>query len=202
MQPSFAAASMQPRLAATTSSSGASEIRPATGSASSARTPRSSTTTTPPPISVRRPIARAMSWSSMPTTTMLCASWAKVEASAPDCEIEPAHEPDGHPARAEVALDHGDLREAVPGDRVAVLDERLLDERLGHDLVRDHADHARRPALPGDREVAGGDVADADGVLDPLGHLGPLDLADGRPRLSTVSGTNDSRSGSSSRSAW
>src|SRR5439155_16524835 len=59
VQPSFAAASMQPRLAATTSSSGDSERRPAIGSASSARTPPSSTTTTPPPIAGRRRPARA-----------------------------------------------------------------------------------------------------------------------------------------------
>ena len=98
-------------------------------------------------------------------------------------EAEAAHQPDRHAAGAEVALDDRDLGEPVARDRVAVLDGRLGDERLGHDLVGDHADHAGLAAFPRDREVAGGNVAHPHRVLHPLGHLGPVDLSDWTPAL-------------------
>ena len=98
-------------------------------------------------------------------------------------EVEAAHEPDRHPAGAEVALDDRDLREAVPGDRVAVLDERAPRRATRSTIWSGITPITRaRPALPGDGEVARGDVADAHGVLDPLRHLGPLDLAERRGR--------------------
>ena len=56
-------------------------------------------------------------------------------------------------------------------------------ERLGQDLIGDHPDHARLAALPGNREVAGGDVPHAHRVLDPLGHLHALDLAERKAAL-------------------
>ena len=151
VHPSSAAASMQPRLASTTSASGASEMIPAIGSGSSARTPRSSTTTTPPPISDDRAIARAMSWSSTPTTTMLCASCENVEARAPERRPNPRTSP--RPIRpvprwrsitAILARSRSGSATACPSSNVG-----LVDERLGQDLVGDHADHARLPALQG-----------------------------------------------------
>ena len=63
------------------------------------------------------------------------------------------------------------------------VDRGVLDERVGHDLTRHDADHPGLPALPRNGEVPCGDVTHADGVLHPLGHLRPLDLAGGRATL-------------------
>ena len=93
-------------------------------------------------------------------------------------QAEPAHEAEADPARGEVPLDDGDLRE-IPlrvGHDEPVGDRRLLDERLGHDLVGNDADHARRATGPGDGEVASGQRADPHGLLHPLRHLDTLDL--------------------------
>ena len=135
---------------------------------------------------------------------MLCASCAIVDASAPVAKPEPADEAEADPAGAEVALDDGDLREVPLGvrDDLAVASRRLFDERLGDDLVGHDADHAHPAARGTQREVARRGRRGADGVLDPLRHRGTLDLADGRPRFSTSSGSKRSRSGRRSRSAW
>src|SRR6266511_1450155 len=92
-QPSARAASLQARLCSITSASGASASNPATGSGSSAATSPPSITTMPPPSSPRRSTARTMSASAMPTTTMLWASCATVEARAPRCKPEPCTKP-------------------------------------------------------------------------------------------------------------
>ena len=91
-----------------------------------------------------------MSPSSAPTTTMLWASWAIVEAIAPCCEAEAAHEAEADAARGEVALDDRDLEEVARrvGHGEAVLDARLVLERLGDDLALDEADHAGRRRPP------------------------------------------------------
>ena len=97
-----------------------------------------------------------MSSSLTPTTTMLCASCATVEASAPLLQPE---------ARARARARRGRCRGAARprrssqvalgvGEHPPAIDARLLDERLGDDLAGDDPDHARLPvALPRDREV-------------------------------------------------
>ena len=84
-----------------------------------------------------------------------------------------ADEPDAHAAGAEMPLEHGDLRQVAlgVGDDLAVDDGRLLDERLGDDLVGDDPDHAGAAALPRDAEAVRADRSDADGVADPVRHL-------------------------------
>ena len=67
----------------TTASAGCSDSRPATGSASSPRSSPPSATAIPPPSSISRRAQAAMLASSAPTTTMLCASCATVDANAP-----------------------------------------------------------------------------------------------------------------------
>src|SRR6266511_1268699 len=71
VQPSCSTARWHCLDRVSTSARGASASSPATGSGSSARTPRLSTTTTPPWSSESRWTALAMSPSSTPTTTML-----------------------------------------------------------------------------------------------------------------------------------
>ena len=117
---------------------------------------------------------------------MLCASCATVERERAAAEPEAADEPDADPARAEVALDHGDLRQVAlgVGDRLAVDDGRLLDERLGDDLVGDEPDHARLAAVPRDAEAVRADAAGCARVPHPVGHLGRAGSRPrGRPRL-------------------
>ena len=85
-------------------------------------------------------------------------------AEGSPCEPEAADEAETDPAGAEVALEHGDLRE-IPrrvGDGEPVLDTRLVHERLRHDLALDEPDHACVPALPRDPEDVRRHRADAD----------------------------------------
>ena len=77
----------------TTSSTGWSESRPATGSGSSPTTAPSRATTIPPPISCSRTAHTVMSASATPTITTLCASWATVEANAPARRPNPRTSP-------------------------------------------------------------------------------------------------------------
>ena len=98
-------------------------------------------------------------------------------------ETEAAHEAEADPPRAEVTLDDRDLRQVARrvGDGLAVANCRRLDERLGDDLVGDEPDHARLGLVaPADPEALRGDGADPHRVLDPLGHLGARDLANGQ----------------------
>ncbi len=126
-----------------------------------------------------------MSLSSTPTTTMLWASWATVDASAPGLEAEAAHEAEPDAPRAVVALDDGDLREVAAGirHRVVVDDRRLLDQLLRDHLVLDEPDHPRAAAAPRDREVAGRDRLHVHRPLHPLGHVRLRDVVDGAARL-------------------
>ena len=116
---------------------------------------------------------------------MLWASWATVEASAPELQAEAAHEAEPHAPGAVVALDDGDLREVATRIRyrVAVDDRRLLDELLRDDLVLDETDHPRSTSAPRDAEVAGRDRLHANRVLHPLGHVRLRDVLDGSARL-------------------
>src|SRR5207248_3141181 len=91
---------------------------------------------------------------------------AALQARAAD-EAEP------DPTDAEVPLDDGDLREVAArvGDRLAVRDRGLVDEVLGHDLVRHETDHTRLPAGPRDPEVGLRQGLDAYRVHDPFGDV-------------------------------
>ena len=202
-QPRPCAASLQARLCAMTSASGASERSPATGSGHSATTRRPSTATMPPPSSTSRSIAKVMSRSFMPTTTRLCASCATLEASAPRCEPGAGDEAEADAARREMPFDDRDLRE-VPigvGDRVAAFDRRLAHERLGHHLILDEADRAQRPSAPRDREVGRRERRDPDRLPHPLRDLD----APGRPRSAarasarSTAGSSRGRGGAAGR---
>ena len=152
-----------------------------------------------------RRTAAAIAASFIPTTTTLCASWATVEASAPRCRPKPRTKP--RPTRpvprwrSTTAIF---ARSCVRvGDRLAGARRRLVDERVGDDLSRHDPDHARLAAAPGHPEHLRAEGADPHRVPHPVGHLGRA----GSPRpaapfFSTRSGTNRSRSGSTSRSAW
>ena len=121
------------------------------------------------------------------------------ERAAP--EAEPAHEPEPDPPGAEVALDHGDLREVA----LRVGDDRRAPARRARSVTiwsRTRPITRAAPPSAGSAKSPARDGCDAHGLLHPLGHLGPRDLADGPPRLSTSSGTKRSRSASRSRSAW
>ncbi len=111
----------------------------------------------PPPRFASRRTAAAIDASFMPTTTTLCASCATVEAIAPRSQAEAADEAEPDAAGAEVALDDRDLRQVAlgVGDRLAGLQRRLVDERVGHDLAGHDPDHARRPPLHGIRNISG-----------------------------------------------
>ena len=131
---------------------------------------------------------------------MLCASCAIVEASAPRPQPEPAHEPEADPARAEVALDHGDLREVALriGDDLAVDDRRLLHaaprSRSGRGRCRSRA---RRRRSTGARSRRAATCWTRTVCLTQSGTSGRWISPTGRPRLSTSSGTKRSRSGRS-----
>ena len=70
-----------------------SDSSPATGQGSSAATRPFTTATCPPPIWASRLAATAISASSTPTTPTLCASCARVEASAPRRSPKPDTNP-------------------------------------------------------------------------------------------------------------
>ena len=98
----------------------------------------------------------------------------------PSLQTGAAHEAEADPARPEVTFDHGDLRE-IPGrvgDRGPVHCGRLLCERLSDDLIRHEPDHSCLPAAPGNPQIALANRLVADGMLDPLGHVGLRDLLD------------------------
>ena len=113
------------RLAATTSSSGASESRPATGSGSSASTSRAVDDDD------AAADARAAGATARGHRRVVHADDDDVVRVVRDrrgeraaLQAEAAHEPEPDPARAEVALDDRDLREVAlrVGDRLAVRD--------------------------------------------------------------------------------
>ncbi len=85
----------------------------------------------------------------------------------------------------EVPLDDRDLEQVAAGIGLgeAVLDARLVLERLGDDLPLDEADHAGRAALPRDAEVVHGHRLDVHGRLHPLRHLDARDLLHRLARL-------------------
>jgi len=116
--------------------------------------------------------------SSIPTTTMLCASCATVDASAPRRSPNPAHEPEPDSSRAQVALHDSELRQVAfrVGERLTGALRRLLDEGIGDDLARHEPDHACVAAVPRDAELLGAERADPHGVPHPFRHLGERDL--------------------------
>ena len=119
-----------------------------------AATSPSRATTSPPPSACARSAHSAMSASSTPTTTRLCASWATVEANAPARSPNPRTSPSPTRPVAVVALDHRDLGQVARrvGDHVAVLDPRLRLARAGDQLARVDVDHAHPLRRAGDAE--------------------------------------------------
>ena len=81
-QPQAAIAATIASAASATSSAGASDMRPAMGSRTSASSLPSRQTVTPPPTSPSRFAASAMSAFEVPTTIMWWLSCATVEATA------------------------------------------------------------------------------------------------------------------------
>ena len=121
-----------------------------------------------------------MSSSATPTTTRLCASCENVDANAPRRSPKPRTKP--RPTRPvprcrSITAIFARSRSGS-ATRGAVLGVRLLDERLGHDLARDEADHARAAALPGHRKSAARDRPHAHA----LGAPTPARASPGSPR--------------------
>ena len=110
-------------------------------------------------------------------------------------------EPD--PARREVPLDDGDLREVALGarDRLAALDDGLALERLRDDLILDQADRTRVPPLHGIAKSAGEIGATRTDWRTQSGISTRGTSSIGRPRFSTVVGWKLTRSGRTRRSA-
>ena len=166
---------------------------------------RRSTATMPPPSSASRATASAISSSLVPTTTMLCASWATVDASAPRCSPEPPTNPIPMRPVARCRSTTAILTRSRPGSATAAPSTTVASdvERLGDDLVLDETDRSDRGACERDREVGRrhGLDAHASGAPSPV-SAGRGGSSSGRPRLRTTSGTKPSRSGRSSRSAW
>src|SRR6476646_11129489 len=93
-------------------------------------------------------------------------------------EPESADEPQPDSPRAEVALDHRDLRE-VPlrvGERLAGMWRDGLDERVGDDLAGNDPDHASLPSGPGNAELLRAEGADPHGMANPVRPLRMRDL--------------------------
>ena len=203
--PSSSAAAETAAVCSSTRSSGASDSRPATGSGSSARMPRSRTTTIPPPSSARRCTARAMSPSSTPTQTMLWASCAIVGRDGAVPQAEPAHEPEADPAGAEVPLDDGDLGQVALG----VGDGRSSRRRSATSVS------ASVTIWPGTMPMTRAVSPSCHGIRRSPSVIGAIRTVwrthsgtgagaispGGRPAVRTMSGTNRSRSGRTSRSA-
>jgi hypothetical protein len=82
VQPQARIAATIPCAAAATSAAGASDMRPAMGSATCAISRPSRQTVTPPPSSASRLAASTMSGLEVPTTIMWWLSCATVEATA------------------------------------------------------------------------------------------------------------------------
>ena len=184
------AASLHARLCATTTSSGWSESRPATGSGHSATTRPSSTTTMPPPTSASRCdgerhvlVARADDDEVVRVVRDGRGERAALAAPSPRGSARPMR------PVARCRSSDRDLDEVAlgVGDGMAVDDERLARQRLRDDLVGDEADRARRAAAPtGSRSRRRADRPDPHGLAHPLGHVGPRGTSSiGRPRFST-----------------
>ena len=172
-------------------SSGASESSPATGSGSSA-THRGRRRRRRCRRRARRAVAtaRAMSSSLMPTTTMLWASCATVEASAPGCSPEPLTKPSPMRPVAEVALDDGDLGEVARGvrDGVPVDDAPALapSDSVTTWSVTSPIARTRAPPSTGSRSSRGGTGWMRTRLPHPVGDGLARSLSSAAPRFSTT----------------
>ena len=148
------AAATSARLRATTSSSGASESRPATGSGSSASTLAPSTTTIPPPMFASRAHRERHRVVAHPDDddVVRVVRDRRGERAAPEAEARARSRAPIRPVprwRSTTAI----FARSRSGSATAspAAHGRLLDERLGDDLARDEPDHARAAAAPRDR---------------------------------------------------
>ena len=183
LQPSAAAASLQARLCAITSSSVASESRPATGSGHSAATLPPSTATMPPLSSTTRSTAVSMSSSEAPITTTLWASWATVEASAPrrSPELPTNPRPERGPSRGGARPQRSSPGRA-PGRRPRSRPRRSARSTSDSVTTWSATSPIARVAPPSHATAKrAGDRRDAHGLPDPVRHLDAR-LADGAGR--------------------
>src|SRR5437899_1935421 len=86
-------------------------------------TSRPATATSPPRISRINSTAARIASSLQPTTMMLCASWATVDARAPSCSPKPRTKP--RPRRPEV-VERDQVRAPARGDRPAVAQPKVF----------------------------------------------------------------------------
>ena len=163
-------------------------------------------TTSPPPISRRRSAALDHRLVVDADDDQVVAVVGDGRAEGAALEPEPADEAEADAPGLEVALEDGDLREVARGvgdrERRPTVGE-LVDERRGDDLARHEPDHARAAAGPGNPQEAASRSRATCTVR--FAHSGTATAGispTGRPRFSTRSGTNDSRSGRKRMSAW
>ena len=184
-QPSAAAASLVARLAATTSASGASESRPATGSGHSAMTRPSSTTTMPPPISaeVRDGVRHVVVGHADDDEIVGVVGHGRGERASPS--PEPATKPS--PIRPVARCRSTTAILARPASASATArpstttGSRTSDSR--HDLILDQPDRADPDRRRRDREVGGGDRLHADRLAHPVRNGDGRDVLDRVPAL-------------------
>ena len=203
--PSARAAATQAWLAEMTSSSDASESNPAIGSFSSALTIPPSTTTTPPPVSDRRRTARSMSSSFTPTTTMLCASCATVEASAPLRSPKPRTKPSPMRPVPRCRSTTAILRRSRPGSESALAPSTSGSSTSDSVTIWSGTIPITRAPPSLSHGTAKSFVASGRMRTVWRTHSGTSTLGTsptGRPALSTSSGTKRSRSGRTRTSAW
>ena len=165
---------------------------------------RRRSTTIPPPMFASRRTANAIAASLIPTTTTLCASCATVEASAPRRSPKPRTNPS--PIRpvprwrsitAIFARSRSASATASPARTVGSSTSDSVTICPGTSPIT-----RARPPRHGMRNISGPSAPTRTVCRTQSGTSARGISATGRPALSTRSGTNRSRSGSTSRSAW
>jgi hypothetical protein len=139
------------RLWATTTSSGWSERRPATGRQRALRHDTPPLDDDDPAAELREaPDGERHVLVVRPDHHEVVGVMGDRGSESAALEPRPREEPEPDTAGGEVTLDHGELDEVALGvrDRMPVDDERLDCQRLGHDLVLDQPDRAGGAASP------------------------------------------------------
>ena len=126
-----------------------------------------------------------MSASDMPTTTMLCASWAIVDASAPARRPNPRTRPRPIRPVARCRSTTAIFAEIPPGSATMSPSATAGSSTSASVTIWSGTTPITRARAtgPGDGEVASGQRADAHRLLHPLRHLDTLDLVHLAPML-------------------